>query len=553
MGGFFLFLPIDAFNIINYSRLNRFTTGLMQKFSDTVTRGLNMKLKRASGILLHPTSLPVTPGIGTIGKQAFLFVDWLQEAGQSLWQILPLGPTGYGDSPYASFSTFAGNPLLIDLDILHELGYLSAAEITPPHYIKSDGPVNFGSVVWWKIPIVKLAAKKFLTMPQNEKFIQFKQEHSTWLDNYALFMNIKEFYDAKAQEEKLFGKLWNNYWPIELATHQEDALAEWKKANTEGIEIQKVIQFFFFQQWTALKKYANAKGISIIGDIPIFVASDSADVWANQGLFQLNSDGTPIFVAGVPPDYFSATGQLWGNPLYNWDEMKKDNYAWWNERIKSMLTMVDFIRIDHFRGFEAYWSIPAGETTAINGKWVKGPDHAFFNHIKKSLGDLPILAEDLGLITEEVNQLRDDFDLPGMKVLQFAFDANEAGKQGFTNPFLPHMYSRNSLVYTGTHDNDTMQGWLDHATPDELSIIRDYLGGSFKPKDFVSELIRISLMSVAVFAVFPLQDVYAIGSEGRMNTPSTLGNNWAWRMKTQHFDKTKAEWLKKNAHLYARN
>jgi 4-alpha-glucanotransferase len=512
-----------------------------------------MNLQRASGILLHPSSLPSSPGIGTIGKQAFLFVDWLHAAGQSLWQILPLGPTGYGDSPYASFSTFAGNPLLIDLEMLRDQGYLTDTEITPPDYIKTEGPVDFGSVVWWKIPVIKKAAEKFLTLSADAQFSRFKAEHSSWLDNYALFMNIKEFYDEKAQKEKLFGKLWNNYWPLELATYEKKAVEEWIKNNTKGIEIQRVIQYFFFRQWLSLKKYANDRGISIIGDIPIFVASDSADVWANQRLFQLNPDGTPILVAGVPPDYFSATGQLWGNPLYNWDEMKKDGYSWWNERIKSMLSMVDYIRIDHFRGFEAYWAIPANEATAINGKWIKGPDHDFFNQIKNSLGDLPILAEDLGLITKEVHALRDDFGFPGMKVLQFAFDANEAGKDGFTNPFLPHMYTPNSLVYTGTHDNDTMQGWIDHATLAEIKIIRDYLGGSVEKDSLVPELIRLSMMSVAVFAVFPLQDIFSIGSEGRMNTPSTLGNNWAWRMKETHFDSEKAEQLKKHSKMYARN
>jgi 4-alpha-glucanotransferase len=512
-----------------------------------------MAFKRSSGILLHPTSLPGTPGIGTIGKQAYRFVDWLSEAGQSLWQVLPLGPTGYGDSPYASFSTFAGNPLIIDLEMLRDQGYVTEQAIQPPEYIKFDGPVDFGSVVWWKIPVLKKAANVFLTRGKNHEFEKFKKENASWLDNYALFMNIKEFYDHKAQDEKLFGKLWNNYWPADLATFQPKAIADWKAKNAEGIEMQKVIQFFFFQQWLALKSYANGKGISIIGDIPIFVAADSADVWANQKLFQLNADGTPKFVAGVPPDYFSATGQLWGNPLYNWDAMKKDNYSWWTERIKSMLHMVDFIRVDHFRGFEAYWSIPASEKTAINGKWVKGPDHDFFNAIKKALGDLPILAEDLGLITKEVQDLRDDFSLPGMKVLQFAFDANEAGKDGFTNAFLPHMYTQNCLVYTGTHDNDTMQGWLDHASPAELAIIGDYLGGNVKKEDLVPELIRTALMSVAVFAIFPLQDIFAISSEARMNTPSTLGSNWSWRMKEEHFDKTKAAWLKKYARLSARN
>ena len=271
----------------------------------------------------------------------------------------------------------------------------------------------------------------------NADFTAFKKANAFWLDNYALFMNIKEFYDRKAQNEKLFGKLWNNYWPTELATFQPKAIEDWKRANERGIETQKVIQFFFFTQWHKLKAYANTNGISIIGDIPIFVAADSADVWANQKLFQLNADGTPKFVAGVPPDYFSATGQLWGNPLYNWDEMKKDGYAWWNARIRSMLDKVDYIRVDHFRGFEAYWAIPAGEPTAIHGQWVKGPDHDFFTAILKTQGKLPILAEDLGLITDEVRTLRDDFGFPGMKVLQFAFDVNEAGKEGFTNAFLP--------------------------------------------------------------------------------------------------------------------
>lgn len=512
-----------------------------------------MDLPRSSGILLHPTSLPGTPGIGTIGHEAFRFVDWLQKAGQTLWQVLPLGPTGYGDSPYSAFSTFAGNPLLIDLDILCQQGYLTPKDITPPDYITTDGPVDFGSVVWWKNPLIKTAARNFLSAGSLEAFIAFKKQQSLWLDNYATFMNIKEFFDQKAQNDNLSGKLWNNYWPSELATFQTKAVTEWQNQNAEGIELQKVIQFFFFQQWLALKKYANDKGIAVVGDIPIFVAADSADVWANQGLFQLNKNGTPKYVAGVPPDYFSATGQLWGNPLYDWSEMKKDGYAWWNNRIKSMLSMVDYIRVDHFRGFEAYWAIPAGEKTAINGTWVKGPDHDFFTNLKKTLGDLPILAEDLGLITDEVQKLRDDFSLPGMKVLQFAFDVNEAGKEGCTNAFLPHMYRPNSLVYTGTHDNDTMQGWLNHASPAEITLIKDYLGGSVKNDDLVRELIRVSMMSVAVFAIFPLQDIFAIGSEGRMNTPSTLGGNWSWRMTEALYDEKKAEWLKKMSRLYARN
>ena len=512
-----------------------------------------MALTRRSGILLHPTSLPETPGIGTIGTQAYRFVDWLHSAGQTLWQILPLGPTGYGDSPYASFSSFAGNPLMIDLDMLVEDGYLSKSDIQPPDYIKNHGPIDFGSVVWWKNPVLKKAAQNFIAKGSNSAYTTFITSNASWLDNYALFMNIKEFYDKKAQDEKLFGKLWNNYWPEDLATCQPAAISKWKTENKEGIELQKVIQFFFFEQWHKLKKYANNKGISIIGDIPIFVASDSADVWANQKLFQLDKKGHPIVVAGVPPDYFSATGQLWGNPLYNWDEMKKDGYAWWMARIKAMLGMMDYIRIDHFRGFEAYWAIPAAEKTAINGKWVKGPDHDFFEAVKKALGELPILVEDLGLITEEVKSLRDDFGMPGMKILQFAFDANEAGKDGLTNAFLPHMYTPNCLVYTGVHDNDTMQGWLNNASSAEIDLITNYLGGNIKPDNLVKELIRTALMSVAVFALFPLQDVFSIGSEGRMNTPSTLGGNWAWRMESKHFDPTAAKWLRSSAHMYGRN
>jgi len=512
-----------------------------------------MILSRSSGILLHPTSLPVTPGIGTLGQQAYKFVDWLSSAGQSLWQVLPLGPTGYGDSPYAAFSTFAGNPLLIDLDILKERGYLSEGDIKPPEYIKNDGPIDYGSVVWWKLPVLQKAAENFLAHENITLYNNFKTDQSSWLDNYALFMSIKEVYDRKAHDEKLFGKLWNTFWPKELATCQADATDTWKTDHSTGIEIQKVIQFFFFDQWKSLKKYANDKGISIIGDIPIFVAADSADVWANQRLFQLNEDGTPKFVAGVPPDYFSATGQLWGNPLYNWDEMKKDGYAWWCTRIKSTCALVDYIRVDHFRGFEAYWSIPSGEPTAINGTWIKGPDHDFFNTLQKTLGDVPILAEDLGVITDNVKQLRDDFNFPGMKVLQFAFDVNEAGKNGFINPFLPHMYPPNSLVYTGTHDNDTMQGWLDHATPQEFKLVQNYLGGSIEKENMVRELIRICLFSSAIFAVFPLQDIYSLGSEARMNTPSTLGSNWTWRMMPTYFDQEKAEWLCKYSHMYARN
>lgn len=518
-----------------------------------------MTVERKSGILLHPTCLPNTPGIGTIGKEAYKFVDWLEKIGQTLWQILPLGPTGYGDSPYASFSTFAGNPLMVDLDDLVLRGWGEANCIVPPDYISCEGPIDFGSVVWWKIPVLKSCAEYFLqkASAQDKKlFKDFVKKQGYWLDNYALFMSIKEFYDKKAQEEDKFGAMWSNYWPKELATCKEDALNEWKEHNKQSIEIQKVIQFFFFTQWAALKKYANEKGILIIGDIPIFVAADSADVWANQSLFQLDEEGRAKAVAGVPPDYFSATGQLWGNPLYDWEAMAKTKYEWWISRIKATLALVDYIRIDHFRGFEAYWSVSAGETTAINGKWVPGPDHDLFKVIKKKLGDIPIIAEDLGLITEGVQKLRDDFNLPGMKVIQFAFDLKEAGSGGFVNPFLPHMYTENCVAYTGTHDNETMVGWLDQASEEEIALVKKYVNApeQCSNKDLGLLLVRAGIASVAKFAIFPLQDLYGIGHEGRINTPSTSdGKNWIWRMSSDLLDNKTALWLKDICNLYGRN
>ncbi len=512
-----------------------------------------MKTKRSSGILLHPTSLPGKYGIGTLGKEAYRFIDWLNEAHQTLWQILPLGPTGYGDSPYASFSTFAGNPLLIDLELLVEDTILTPADIIPPDYIPAEGPVDFGSVTWWKTPLLHKAASNFLSGGTNTEFTAFCKKHHHWLDDYALFMSIKSFHDEQARKDNLEGKLWNNYWSSDLATREPQALEQWEQSHRQEIDEFKCIQFFFFRQWFSLKNYAHERGISIIGDIPIFVAADSADVWAHQELFQLNADGTPTVVAGVPPDYFSETGQLWGNPLYDWTALKKTGYSWWKERIRAALAMVDYIRVDHFRGFEAYWAVPAGDSTAINGTWIPGPGHDFFRSIQEALGDVPLLAEDLGVITPEVAQLRDDSNFPGMKVLQFAFDSNEAGSGGLTNPFLPHMYTSHCIVYTGTHDNATMQEWLDDATTEERSLVCRYLGVANDSTNIVEALIRLAFMSVANYAVIPLQDLYAIGREGRMNTPSTLGGNWAWRMSNDHFNSERAQWLKDLSLLYARN
>lgn len=517
---------------------------------------------------MHPTSFAGTPGIGTLGQAAFDFVDWLEEAHQTLWQILPIGPTGYGDSPYASFSTFAGNPLMIDLDTLVKNGWADKNDIVPPDYIKNEGAVDYGSVVWWKMPVLSKCAAFFLknaAKKDRDAYEAFKNDNSVWLNNYADFTSIKQHYDAQAAKQGISGlaQMWNAFWPEELASCNPSAVSKWDSEHTENIEEIKVIQFFFSAQWFALKSYANKKGISLIGDIPIFVAPDSADVWADQKFFQLNKKGIPLNVAGVPPDYFSATGQLWGNPLYDWEALKKDNYSWWVKRIKRMLELVDCVRIDHFRGFEAYWSVPYGEKTAVNGKWIPGPNIELFKAIKKALGDIPVIAEDLGVITDGVKKLRDACGFPGMKVLQFAFDPNEAGKEGMVNAFLPHMYPQSSVVYTGTHDNDTMQGWLDQADDAAVQIAAEYAFGKKLTKaearklsdshELCDALIRCAIASAADFAVIPMQDILSLGKEARMNTPSTLGNNWSWRISDGALTKEKAGELAFVSDLYGRN
>ena len=526
---------------------------------------IRMKTNRKSGILVHPTSFSGTAGIGTLGKPSYKFIDWLAEAGQTLWQILPLGPTGYGDSPYASFSTFAGNPLLIDLDDLASRGWADAASIAAPDYIKNTGRVDYGSVVWWKNPVLDAAAdffQKNCGASDRAAYEAFKNDNSAWLDNYANFMSIKAVYDKKAADEKVSG-IWFKYWPADLRACDPSAVSKWNAEHVQEIERIKTIQFFFARQWGGLKKYANDKGIKIIGDIPIFVAPDSADVWGSQKFFQLQADGTPKAVAGVPPDYFSATGQLWGNPLYDWDAMAKTNYYWWVARIRRCLELVDIVRIDHFRGFEAYWSVPFGEETAVKGEWVPGPGKALFDAIKKKLGDIPIIAEDLGLITEGVRALRDGCGFPGMKVLQFAFDPGEAGKDGMVNAFLPHMYEKNCVVYTGTHDNQTMQGWLDSAGGEALQITAEYAYGREMSADEAKRLassgelrkalVRDAIASAADTAVIPMQDILGIGDEGRMNAPSTVGTNWTWRFDLADLTEQRAKDLSFLSKIYGRN
>ena len=512
-----------------------------------------MQLMRSSGILLHPTSFPNPYGIGDLGQAAYQFVDFLVEAKQFLWQILPLGPTGYGDSPYASFSTYAGNPLLISLDKLVEAGDLDTADLADAPDFPQD-KVDYGRVIEWKTPLLEKAAHNFLARANATRradFAAFCAAESGWLEDFTLFMVVKEYYDQQAQQAGVFGAMWSNYWDKDIALCQSRALSRWRSEQVEAIAIKKVLQYYFFDQWGALKQYANDKGIKIIGDIPIFVAPDSVDVWANRDLFHLDKQGQPTVVAGVPPDYFSETGQLWGNPLYNWRALAMQEYRWWIERIRATLRLVDFLRIDHFRGFEAYWEVPADEETAVKGRWVKAPGMALFKAVKRALGEAPIIAEDLGVITPEVEALRDHFGFPGMKVLQFAFDAKESGSLNATNAFLPHNHNQNAVVYTGTHDNDTTRGWYEERTPEEKDLIRRYLGRD--DHDIVWDFIRMAIASTARFAVVPLQDVLDLDSDARMNTPSTLGGNWAWRYRPEALNGWVSTRLRELVDLYGRD
>jgi 4-alpha-glucanotransferase len=512
-----------------------------------------MELTRSSGILLHPTSFPGPYGIGELGQAAFDFIDYLVEAKQSLWQVLPLGPTGYGDSPYASFSSFAGNPYLISLDKLVEEGDLDPSDLADVPDFPID-TVDYGWLISWKVPRLTKAARNFLTRGSSEhkaEFEAFCAEQAGWLEDYALFMAIKETYDRKAREANIFGAMWSNYWDKDIALRRPGAEARWRKEKAEEITIRKVWQFFFFQQWDAVRQYANEQGIKIIGDIPIFVAPDSVDVWANRHLFHLDQQGQPTVVAGVPPDYFSETGQLWGNPLYDWKAMAAQGYQWWIDRIAATLRQVDIIRIDHFRGFAAYWEVPAGQKTAIKGRWIKAPGQKLFKTIEQALGDLPILAENLGVITPDVEALRNQFGFPGMRILQFAFDSKEAGGLNATNHFLPHNYEPNTVVYTGTHDNDTTRGWYRERTVGEKDLIRCYLA---RPDDdIVWYFIRLAMASVAVYAIIPFQDVLGLDSDARMNRPAILGGNWAWRYRAEALNEWSIDRLRVLVDLYGRD
>jgi 4-alpha-glucanotransferase len=514
-----------------------------------------MLMNRISGLLLHPSSLPGPFGIGDIGPAAHGFIDRLAEARQRIWQVLPLGPTGYGDSPYAPFSSFAGNELLISPQLLADEGLIDQRQLRTTAPFPRE-KVDYGRVIPWKRALLDEAAALFIAQASPERkaaLARFKSEEGSWLGPYSLFRAIKDEYDAKAREEGRSGALWNNYWPRALADGDPAALAAERERRAAVLERYDVLQFFFAEQWASLKKAANAASILVVGDIPIFVAEDSADVWAEPSLFDLDADDRPREVAGVPPDYFSEDGQLWGNPLYAWEEHERSGFDWWKRRLRAALARFDVLRIDHFRGLEAYWAVPAGEKTARRGQWRKAPGEKLFAALKADLGhEMPIIAEDLGFITEEVKALRDGLGLPGMRILQFAFDASESGTAfDPNNSFLPHNYTERCVAYTGTHDNDTLAGWYAQAGAAERDYIDRYLGHS--PADPVKALVRELMKSTAAWAVFPMQDILGLGAQARMNTPSTLGGNWAWRMKDGAFTSKLARELAELSRLYGRN
>lgn len=495
-------------------------------------------LTRTSGILLHPTSLPSPYGIGDLGKAAYDFIDFLEKAGQHLWQILPLTPTGYGNSPYSSFSAFAGQPLLISPEKLEKLGLLKEWELdTAPK--NNEDLVEYDKVAKWKAQILQLAFSRFEVQEDKKlkkEYKQFVKENTYWLNDYAIYMACR---DMQGQKE------WFK-WDEQYRKSTQKVKAEINKTLKEEIKYYCFLQFLFYKQWAELKAYANKKGIKIIGDMPLFVSMDSADVWANPKLFQLDSKGYPTKVAGVPPDYFSETGQLWGNPLYNWEVHEKNQFQWWVARVRHQLALSDYLRIDHFRGLESYWAVPAEEETAINGEWVKAPGKALFETIEQELGKgLPIIAEDLGTITPEVIELRDHFGFPGMKVLQFAFDAEDESS------FLPHQFTTtNCVCYTGTHDNNTTRGWYDSASHYSRDKVRRYMNtnGNSIHWDFL----RTCLGTIADYAIIPMQDILGLGEEGRMNVPGVAENNWAWRYRKEDISEGLAEGLKETTQLYGR-
>ncbi|HXE07083.1 MAG TPA: 4-alpha-glucanotransferase [Acidobacteriaceae bacterium] len=474
-----------------------------------------MNSSRMSGVLLHVTSLPSYGGVGDFGPAAYAFVDFLAAAKQRLWQVLPLSPTGYGSSPYSALSAFAGNPILISLERLVDEGWLSRDRIAglPGH----AGPVDYGVAYDAKRPLVEEAAAKFLDNANDEaraRFLKFSQDNTSWLTDYSLFNVLR----------RRFGYSSWNHWPAEYAQRKHDALTAALNDYGRELAIEQVIQFFFDEQWCALRSYCTERDIRILGDVAIFVNYDSADVWTHPELFELDSEGHMLRVSGVPPDYFSASGQRWGNPLYRWGELRERGFDWWVARMRRTLALYDMVRLDHFRGFEAYWSIAADEETAVNGQWIKAPGHEFFQRLKEVFGELPFIAEDLGLITPEVDELRERFGMPGMRILQFGF-----AERG-SHLYLPHEFVPNTVVYTGTHDNNTTLGWWrDGATETERTNVQTYLQPVRDDREIVWAMIRAAARSVANLCIIPMQDILHLGGDARMNTPSASHGNWTWR------------------------
>jgi 4-alpha-glucanotransferase len=494
-----------------------------------------MSFQRASGILLHPTSLPSPYGIGDLGTSAYQFIDFLAQAGQKLWQVLPLTPTGYGNSPYMSFSALAGNPMLISPDLLKEKGLLLESELADiPDF--STEKVDFEAVIPYKRQLLEKAFQRF-QLHEDPEFAKFCETEAFWLDDYALFMALHE------ENPEI---IWCD-WEPEIAQRNPDALRVKRRNLASEVLFQQFMQYCFFQQWQALKQYANERHIQIVGDIPIYVSHNSADVWANPQNFQLDPETYQVAqMAGVPPDYFSATGQLWGNPVYNWEYLEETEFAWWIQRFAFLNRHVDLIRIDHFRGFESFWQVPAGETTAINGSWQPAPGSKLFQILEEKLGYLPILAEDLGIITPEVEALRDEFNFPGMRVLLFAFGG------GPDNFHLPHHYVRNSLVYTGTHDNDTAVGWWQRSSAHERQLFYRYVVGYAAGEPINWVLIRLAMAAVSDLAIIPLQDVLGLDNSGRMNVPGIAAGNWGWRYTAESLESQLAEKLLDLTRLYSR-
>ena len=489
---------------------------------------------RKCGVLMPVSSLPSRFGIGGFSKEAYDFVDFLAEGGQSLWQILPLGPTGYGDSPYQSFSTFAGNPYYISLDALIEQGLLTEEECEAADYGDHPNYVNYEKIYNSRFALLRKAFNR-ADIENDTSYKKFVEDQSAWLKDYAMYMAIKD---------SLGGVAWIE-WDEDIRLRKPAAMAHYEETLKEDIAFYSYLQYLFATQWSALKAYANGKGINIIGDIPIYVAFDSADTWANPELFQLDEENIPTAVAGCPPDAFSATGQLWGNPLYRWDYHEKTGFAWWIRRLAYCFTIYDVVRIDHFRGFDEYWAIPYGDPTAEFGRWEKGPGYALFEAMKKALGNREVIAEDLGFLTPSVLKLVKKTGYPGMKVLQFAFDSREE------SDYLPHNYTHNCVVYTGTHDNDTVMGWIPAMSRKDLAFAKKYIGVK-RTSDICSNLIRMAYASVADTAIIPIQDYLELGSEARINTPSTLGGNWEWRMSAQDCTSQLAARMLELATVYGR-